>query len=159
MAHVIHRHGLDEATALELEAALIDAYPEAHNIAGGRSSGERGLMHAKQIIERYAAPETVFRHSALLITVNKSVLERDSVYDAVRYAWKLDPRKARQADLIMAVERGLIIGVFVADEWHPATPVHFPHTSVNREGRWGSSDVRHRRTSPSNTCDTAYRIG
>lgn len=27
VAHVIHRHGMDERTALEVEAALIDAYP------------------------------------------------------------------------------------------------------------------------------------
>lgn len=28
VAHVIHRHGMDEKTAFEVEAALIDAYPE-----------------------------------------------------------------------------------------------------------------------------------
>ena len=28
VAHVIHRHGLDEDTAFEVEAALIDAYPK-----------------------------------------------------------------------------------------------------------------------------------
>jgi len=137
VAHVIHRHGLDERTALEVEAALIDAYPEAENIAGGRSSGERGLMHSRQIIERYAAPEAVFRHSAILITVNRSVAERTSIYEAVRYAWKLDPTKARKVDLVMAVERGLIIGVFVADIWLPATPEHFPETAAERPGRWG----------------------
>src|SRR5438093_7783624 len=27
VAHVIHRHGLDEATAFEVESALMDAYP------------------------------------------------------------------------------------------------------------------------------------
>jgi hypothetical protein len=137
VAHVIHRHGLDERTALEVEAALIDAYPEADNIAGGRSSGERGLMHSRQIIERYAAPEAVFRHAAILITVNRSVAEKASVYEAVRYAWKLDPKKARKASLIMAVERGLIIGVFVADRWLAATPENFPGTVVERPGRWG----------------------
>jgi hypothetical protein len=137
VAHVIHRHGLDERTALEVEAALIDAYPEADNIADGRSSGERGLMHSRQIIERYAAPEAVFRHAAILITVNRSVTEKASVYEAVRYAWKLDPKKARRASLIMAVERGLIIGVFVADRWLAATPENFPGTVVERPGRWG----------------------
>src|SRR3569833_825000 len=60
VAHVIHRHGLDEATAFEVEAALIDAYPEATNAVGGRASDERGLMHANQITERYKAEEVVF---------------------------------------------------------------------------------------------------
>src|SRR5262245_61991821 len=44
VAHVVHRHGLDEDTALEVEAALIDAYPEATNIVSGRSTDERGIM-------------------------------------------------------------------------------------------------------------------
>src|ERR1700722_2207392 len=51
VAHVIHRHGMDELAAFEVEAALIDAYPEAINTMGGRASDERGLMHARQIVE------------------------------------------------------------------------------------------------------------
>jgi uncharacterized protein len=35
VAHVIHRHGLDERSAFEVEAALIDAYPGLTNVAGG----------------------------------------------------------------------------------------------------------------------------
>jgi hypothetical protein len=50
-------------------------------------------MHAKQIIERYEAKEVVFHHSALLINVRGSAGERDSIYEAVRYAWKLDPKR------------------------------------------------------------------
>lgn len=94
-------------------------------------------MHSRQIIERYAAPEAVFKHSAILITVNRSVAERASVYEAVRYAWKLDPKKARRAELVLAVERGVIIGVFVAEKWLAATPENFPWTVVDRPGRWG----------------------
>jgi hypothetical protein len=50
--HVIHRHGMDERQAYQVEAALIDAYPEVTNQIGGRASDDRGLMHAKQIEER-----------------------------------------------------------------------------------------------------------
>src|SRR5882762_6158867 len=35
VAHVIHRHGMDDTTAVEVEAALIDAYPGLTNIVGG----------------------------------------------------------------------------------------------------------------------------
>ena len=38
VAHVIHRHGMDEPTAFEVEAALIDAYPEVTNAVNGRAS-------------------------------------------------------------------------------------------------------------------------
>jgi hypothetical protein len=137
VAHVIHRHGLTEEQAFEVEAALIDAYPEVTNQIGGIGSDDRGLMHATQIIERYEAKEAEFIHRAVVISVNESVAERESVYAAVRYAWKLDPNKALTADLVLAVERGLIIGVFKAAKWLEATPENFPGTPAAREGRWG----------------------
>ena len=101
-----------EEQAFEVEAALIDAYPEVTNQVGGHASDERGLMHARQVIERYEAPEAVFNHTAIIISVNRTVAERESVYAAVRYAWKVDPKKAQAAQLVIAVEQGLIIGVF-----------------------------------------------
>jgi uncharacterized protein len=82
VAHVIHRHGMDDTTAFEVEAAaLIDAYPGLANIVGGSSSNEYGPMHAKEIIRRYAAEPAVFRHKALLISVNRSAAE-SSLYEA-----------------------------------------------------------------------------
>jgi hypothetical protein len=137
VAHVIHRHGLDEATAFEVEAAVIDAYPEATNLVGGRASDARGLMHSKQIIERYEAKPAKFEHKAILININRSATERESVYDAVRYAWKLDPKKAMKTEVVLAVQQGLIIGVFIADEWLAATTDNFPGTLAPRPGRWG----------------------
>ena len=136
VAHVIHRHGLSEEQAFEVEAALIDAYPEVTNLAGGKASDERGLMHANQIIERYEAREAVFKHKALLITINRSATERDSIYAAVNYAWKVDPKKAQQAEVVLAVQQGLIVGVFVADKWLAATTANFPGRP-DRPGRWG----------------------
>jgi uncharacterized protein len=119
VGHVIHRHGLSEEQALEVESALIDAYPEVTNQMGGKGSDGYGVMHANQIIERYEALEATFVHKVLLINVNRTATERTSVYDAVRSAWKLDPKRAEQVDLVLAVQEGLIVGVFVADEWRP----------------------------------------
>src|SRR4051812_14405289 len=51
--HVIHRYGMDEYTALEVEAALIDAYPSAANKVAGHDC-IRGAMHAEQVIMRLA---------------------------------------------------------------------------------------------------------
>src|SRR6266540_2604484 len=81
VAHVIHRHGMDERTAFEVEAALIDAYPGLTNIVGGTGGNDYGAMHAKEIVRRYSAEPAVFRHKALLISVNRSAAER-SLYDA-----------------------------------------------------------------------------
>ena len=44
IAHIIHRHGIDEDTALAVEAALMETYPGILNIAGGHGSNEYGCM-------------------------------------------------------------------------------------------------------------------
>jgi hypothetical protein len=135
VAHVIHRHGLDDDTAREVEAALIDAYPGATNIAGGYNA-MRGVTHADEIIRRYHAEGAVFRHEVILIMINRTAIEK-STYEAVRYAWKVDVKKAAATELVLAVRQGMIVGVFVATEWLPATPENFPDTTETRVGRHG----------------------
>ncbi|MCH8822607.1 MAG: hypothetical protein IH984_03775 [Planctomycetes bacterium] len=125
VAHVIHRHGMDSETAIEVEAALIDAYPGLTNIAGGTGSSDYGVMHADEIIKRYAAEPAVFKHKVLLINVNRSATER-SLYDATRYAWKISRSKAKQAEVILATIKGMIVGSFIAEEWLEATEANFP---------------------------------
>lgn len=123
--HVIHRHGMDERTAFEVEAALMDAYPGLTNMASGLGNAEFGAMHALEIVRRYAAEPAVFLHKALLISVNRSAAE-SSLYEATRYAWKISLNKAKQAEVILATRQGLIVGAFVALEWRPATTENFP---------------------------------
>lgn len=125
VAHVIHRHGMDDETALEVEAALMDAYPCIANIAGGTRSHDYGAMHAKEIIARYCAEPAVFRHRALLISVNRSATET-SLYEATRYAWKISKAKAKQAEVILATLEGLIVGAFIAEGWVEANESNFP---------------------------------
>ncbi len=134
VAHVIHRHGMGDATALEVEAALMDAYPGLTNIAGGFGT-DYGTVHAKEIIERYAAEPAIFQHKALLISVNRSAAE-SSLYEATRYAWKVSSSKAQQAEVILATVQGLIRGAFVANAWFPATSANFPGRA-DVPGRYG----------------------
>lgn len=129
VAHVIHRHGMDAATALEVEAALIDAYPGLTNIAGGMGNSDYGAMHAKEIIQRYSAEPAVFRHKALLISVNRSATEM-SLYDATRYAWKISKKWAKEAEVILATMQGMIVGAFIAHDWLAATVANFPGRAV-----------------------------
>ena len=62
---------------------------------------------------------------SILISINQTVDER-SVYDAVRFAWKLKLEEAEKAKLIFALTRGIIRGVFIAKQWLPATEENFP---------------------------------
>ena len=133
--HVIHRHGMDENTAREVEAALIDAYPGATNIVGGSGSNEYGPMNAIEIITKYAAEEAVFKHKVMMIIVNKSVVKR-SIYDAARFAWKINKKKAERAEYVLAVLQGLIIGIFRVQEWKQANIQNFPEFNLDRPGRY-----------------------
>ena len=72
----------------------------------------------------------------MIINVNRSASE-GSLYEAVRYCWKISPKKAEKADYVLADQRGLIVGAFEAEKWLPATPSNFPGTKETVEGRWG----------------------
>lgn len=134
--HVIHRHGMDEQTARDVEAALIDAYPGASNIASGLGSSDYGPMNALEIITKYAAEEAVFKHKILIIIINKSIA-KNSIYDATRFAWKINKKKAERAKYVLAVMQGLIVGVFKVYEWKEAIIRNFPEFHLNRPGRYG----------------------
>ncbi len=134
-AHVIHRHGMDEQIAFEVEAALIDAYPGLTNIMDGHGNSDFGAMHAKEIINRYCAEIAKFEHKALLISVNRSALE-SSVYEATRFAWRLSKQKAESADVVLPTVQGLIVGAFVAEKWLETTSENFPGKE-NIPGRYG----------------------
>lgn len=123
--HVIHRHGMDDDTAYQVEAALMDAYPGLTNIAGGTDSGDLGVMHSKEVIARYSAEPAEFQDKALLITVNRSAPEV-GLYEATRFAWKINQKRATEAEVVLPVIRGIIVGAFIPDQWLEATTENFP---------------------------------
>ncbi len=134
--HVIHRHGMDQATSFEVEASLIDAYPGVTNIQGGSGSNDFGPMNALEIINKYAAEEAVFKHKVLIITINKTAFDR-GVYNATRYAWKISKTKIREVEYVLAVIQGMIVGVYKPEKWLDATIENFPEFQQNRTGRIG----------------------
>ena len=125
VAHVIHRHGMDDKTAMEVEAALIDAYPGLTNAVIGAGSNDFGAMHAQEIVNRYEAHVASFEHRVILINVNRSATET-SLYEATRYAWKISAKRAKRAEYVLAICHGIIVEVFIAEKWLPATPENFP---------------------------------
>ena len=139
VAHVIHRHGLDSKTAYEVEAALLDAYPGTTNLSGGHLSGERGVMHAEEVIEKFKAEIADFKHRMVAITINRTAMEHD-IYEAVRFCWKMDKTRANKAEFVLAVVNGLIVGVFKPNKWMNATPENFPGTTLVN-GRIGFEGV------------------
>ena len=87
----------------------------------------------------------------LLICVNK-ILKSLGAFDAVRYSWKITPERAEKAELVVAVSRSIIVGVFRAYEWLPATKANFPDIQ-DEHGNWMKQSGRfgfHGSDAPSN---------
>lgn len=135
VVHIVHRHGMSEDIAFEVEAALIDAFPGLSNEVGGHNSGDRGPMHVWEIKQRYEAEPIVFHHKALVISINRTATSRE-LYDATRYAWRIDPAKAREADFVLAEQSGLVVAVFKVSDWYKSSSKHF-EGFPSAPGRWG----------------------
>ena len=120
---VIHRHGLkDEATAYEVEAALIDAYPGLTNVQDGHNS-DFGVMHSREVIRLYGAQTADLDayDGCLIIKLNPKTLDANNgnVYKTVRYAWKLKTSLVEKntAPYVFAVVNGIIRSVFSVERW------------------------------------------
>ena len=80
----------------------------------------------------------------LLIFVGGTIDHR-SVYDAVRCSWKINVDRAKTYNLVLANNRGLIVGAFRPKTWLPGNPRNFPGIEdhdfadplTGRPTRWG----------------------
>jgi len=128
--HVIHRFGLSAKEALEVEAALIDAYDGLSNLQGGHYSSDRGVRTADEIERDFAIEEVEVAHKVLFVNLTRSRARRNATrnndFDAARFAWPLSKTRAEQCDYILAHRDGVIRGVFKASRWLEATPKNFP---------------------------------
>ncbi|KKX26703.1 hypothetical protein [Rhizobium sp. LC145] len=128
--HVIHRHEIPDSAVFEVEAALIDAYPGLTNLQGGHASSDRGPMNHVEILDKYNLPEFPQNpeHKLLLINVNKldDRFDRRAVYNLVRYCWRISKSRAENAQYVLAVVRGVVVGAFEVERWMSATRENFP---------------------------------
>jgi hypothetical protein len=116
--HVIHRHGLDSKTALEVEAALIDAYPGLTNEIGGNRS-DYAPANAQEIEQRYNA-EIIkeISEKCIIIKITQHFIDlRGGVYEATRKAWRVRKSRVKKADYVLSVLNGLVVGVFTDLDW------------------------------------------
>jgi hypothetical protein len=134
--HHIHRHGMDEATAFHVEAALIDAYSDLTNLVRGHQADEFGTVPTAEIIARYQAPPAEWQDDMLLVGVNRTLGARSS-YSAARFAWKLNRKHLPRVRYVLAVRNGLIVDAFRPARWLDATLEHFPDATEAMPGRVG----------------------
>lgn len=119
--HIIHRHGMDEKTAFQVEAALIDATPGLTNIQGGHDSNDYGPMHVNELERLYKAEILdVGKEKCLLIKVRQEVVDERGLYEATRYAWRLNRNRLNQLSYVIATVNGIVREVYTATEWYAA---------------------------------------
>jgi len=117
---VIHRHGLDEATAFAVEAAVIDAFPKLTNLVAGHHS-QFSAAPLNELLDRYAAPPANITVAAILIKIEREWrpgLSADQLYERTRRYWRCRPMARKPPPThAMAIARGIIREVYRVDRW------------------------------------------
>lgn len=121
---IIHRHGMDEKIALEVEAALIDEYKYLTNKVLGHGSNEYGPLNVVEANNKYSMPtlsenDIDKEDKLLLIKITDKVLNDryNNIYETVRSAWKIgtDRNEVKQ---VAAVKDGVILKVYKVEKWN-----------------------------------------
>lgn len=119
---VIHRWGMDEATAYEVESALTDCYAGLTNEQSGHNS-DRGVanvdtiqhvLELKEFDDSEAEP-----NEYMIIKIKQDVLDsrNGNVYDTARRAWHVVPKKAIKYKYILVSLYGEVIAIYKNATW------------------------------------------
>lgn len=118
--HIIHRHNLDEQTAFEVEAALIDAYAGLTNLQSGHGSNDYGPVNSEQINQMYGLPQLDKfdeEDKVLIIKIKQEFVNATgSIYETVRSCWKLS-EKRKEVKQVVAVINGVIRKAYEVEKW------------------------------------------
>jgi hypothetical protein len=127
----IHRHGLTEKEAFEVESALIDLLelPTLSNKVAGHHAYARGQMTIHEVTAEYDAPIIPIDFPVIFIIINRQYqrgMSQDKLYEATRKNWKIGKRREK-AHYVFSVSNGLVRQVYTVEQWHP---------SEEPKGRW-----------------------
>ena len=121
-------HGIDEETALKVEAAAIDLIGKNNLTNGQRGHGAKayGKIDVNKIEARYNFLELNdddFTENVMLININKlyrNDMTPIELYDATRGLWPVNIEKANKVDYVCAVYQGMTLEVYKVAGWYPA---------------------------------------
>ncbi len=85
------------------------------------------------------------RHKGLIVIVNKNWdgKTQSKLYDAARFAWGVNKKKADQVKIVLACYHRKIVGVFMIKQWVPATHPIFKDRQPNpNDKRYGFTGHR-----------------
>ena len=123
--HIILRHGVDEKTAFEIEAAVIDLIGISNltNLVLGKNSCDFGIKKIEEIISMYQADELILEPNETCVLINVNKLYRrdmgdDELYEITRQKWTIGSKREK---VIYAIPnyRGLTREVYKIINWYP----------------------------------------
>jgi hypothetical protein len=120
----------DRKVAYQIEASVIDCYKDLANEVAGHKSREFGLISASRLAARLAKKQIKsFPDPVLLLDITRTFDYRKplrlTAYDAARWAWPIDYKKAT-GRYVLAHQDGIVIAVFGNVEWMKATIENVP---------------------------------
>ena len=116
---IIVRWGLDDETALEVEAALIDIIPGLTNIQDGHNS-DRGITDVISLKTNLSAAvysEPVFDYMIIKTTQKQIDVCNGSIYEATRYCWRVNINRANSCKYVFSVVQGIVRAVYENPVW------------------------------------------
>lgn len=146
----IHRHGLTEKEAFEVESALIDfvGLPNLSNLVAGHHAHEHGRMAVDEIIAQYDAPSIPIAEPVILIIINRAYrrgMSQTELYEATRKHWRMSKRREK-AQYAFSVSNGLVRQVYKIEKWYPSEHSlgrwYFDGYIAEEMGRYVGSDIR-----------------
>ena len=115
----IHRWGLSQSTAFDVEAALIDCYPGLTNIQSGHGD-ERGLISVDDLermsnLQEYQEPDEDY---IIIKTSKGAIYANGSLYEATRRSWAADLNRAKRYKYVVSVINSIVMEVYRVDRWY-----------------------------------------
>lgn len=135
--YFIIRHKLSGEVAYQIESTLIDflTFKEFNldkvltNIQAGHHQWDEGIKSVDEINVLYDCKpfEIQGKDRLMVVKLNKTykdnssdkIYQRESMYEKARKYWKLNPARARNADYVLAVFKGVVRAVYKPKRWYP----------------------------------------
>lgn len=139
VVHVIHRHGLTEKEAYEVEAALLDTYTDLANLQGGYHSDERGAMTATEINAIREPRPAHITEKVVLINIRREWyrgIPAEILYERTCRYWYCNPL-LHSAEYAMAICYGVIREVYRIDDWTRVDLSKVRHDPTRKAGGKG----------------------
>ena len=134
-------HGIDEETALRVEAAVIDLIGRENltNLQKGHKSAKYGRLNIRQIVSLYERTPVDIEDPVIAIRINRlyyPTIPAQELYDITRSQWKVNEERAKKAKYAFGVYEGIVQEVYEIHQWFEGGTTFNTRKEVIVKGRF-----------------------